>query len=245
MVSGATAGEAGRQNMLNLRLHEAGRDSQTDGGTSKMTSLVTFGCKLSWLSTSCALKWSQTSLCGFCVKIIGVFYATLQCSYARVHWPGMSSELIMASLMSTEWDFDTYKMCVKLCLLKVFKCIIVSNVSRNDTWADLDEPIVLDEDGVTGQVAVDDGRVTGVEITAEEEKENPHKSLLVKTTWLRLLQRASRMEHWWKEETYLRADRICVHHLFKACETKHLIRRATSWILLLRSIVCFTECDLT
>lgn len=77
--------------------------------------------------------------------------------------------------MSTEWDFDTYKMCVKLCLLKVFKCIIVSNVSRNDTWADLDEPIVLDEDGVTGQVAVDDGRVTGVEITAEEEKENPHK----------------------------------------------------------------------
>lgn len=34
---------------------------------------------------------------------------------------------------------------------------------------------MLDEDGVTGQVAVDDGRVAGVEITAEEEKGNPHK----------------------------------------------------------------------
>lgn len=55
-----------------------------------------------------------------------------------------------------------------------FKCI-VSNFSGNDTWADLDEPVVLDEDGVTGQVAMDDGRVTGVEITAEEEQENPHK----------------------------------------------------------------------
>lgn len=166
MVSGATAGEAGRQNMLNLRLHEAGRDSQTDGGTSKMTFLVTFGCKLSWLSTSCALKWSQTILCGFCVKTVVVFYATLQRAFASIHWPGM---------MSSEWDFDMYKMCVKLCLLKVFKCIIVSDVSGNDTWADLDEPIVLDEDGVTSQVAVDDGRVTGVEITAEEEKEPPHK----------------------------------------------------------------------
>lgn len=29
---------------------------------------------------------------------------------------------------------------------------------------------MLDEDGVTGQVAVDDGRVTRVEITAEEVK---------------------------------------------------------------------------
>lgn len=81
----------------------------------------------------------------------------------------------MTSLISSEWDFDMYKMCVKLCLLKVFKSIIVSNVSGNDTWADLDEPVVLDEDGVTGQVAVDDGRVTGVEITAEGEKETPRK----------------------------------------------------------------------
>lgn len=38
------------------------------------------------------------------------------------------------------------------------------------TWSDLDEPVVLDEDCVTGQVAMDDGRVTRVEITAQQQK---------------------------------------------------------------------------
>lgn len=35
------------------------------------------------------------------------------------------------------------------------------------TWADLDETVVLDENGVTGEVAVDDGRLAGVQVTAE------------------------------------------------------------------------------
>lgn len=32
------------------------------------------------------------------------------------------------------------------------------------TRANLDESVVLDEDGVTGQVPMDDGRVTGVQV---------------------------------------------------------------------------------
>lgn len=36
------------------------------------------------------------------------------------------------------------------------------------TWANLDEAIVLDEDGVTGEVAMDDGRFTGVQVAGEK-----------------------------------------------------------------------------
>lgn len=38
------------------------------------------------------------------------------------------------------------------------------------TWADFDQPVVLDEDGVTGQVAMDDGGITGVEVAGDAEK---------------------------------------------------------------------------
>lgn len=47
---------------------------------------------------------------------------------------------------------------------------ILRNVGCLYTWSNLDEPVVLDEDGVTGQVAMDDRRVTWVEITAEKKK---------------------------------------------------------------------------
>lgn len=91
----------------------------------------------------------------------------------------MSSQLLTSSLISSEWDFDMNNMCncVKLFVLKVFKSISLlisassdTRHSENDTWTDLDESVVLDEDGVTGQVAMDDRRITWVEITAEEEK---------------------------------------------------------------------------
>lgn len=36
------------------------------------------------------------------------------------------------------------------------------------TWANLNETVVLDENGVTGEVAMDDGRLTGVQVTAEK-----------------------------------------------------------------------------
>lgn len=36
------------------------------------------------------------------------------------------------------------------------------------TWANLNETVVLDEDGVTGEVAMDDGRLTGVQVTVTE-----------------------------------------------------------------------------
>ncbi len=36
------------------------------------------------------------------------------------------------------------------------------------TWANLDEAVVLDEDGVTGQVAVDDGRFAGVQVAGDK-----------------------------------------------------------------------------
>lgn len=39
------------------------------------------------------------------------------------------------------------------------------------TWADLDEAVVLDEDGVAGQVSMYDWRVTGVQIAGEKKGE--------------------------------------------------------------------------
>lgn len=45
------------------------------------------------------------------------------------------------------------------------KCSIVHQTVA--TWADLDEAVVLNEDGVTGEVAMDDGRFAGVQVAAE------------------------------------------------------------------------------
>lgn len=39
--------------------------------------------------------------------------------------------------------------------------------SVEPTWANFDEAIVLDEDGVTGEVAMNDGRFTWVQVTGE------------------------------------------------------------------------------
>jgi hypothetical protein len=38
------------------------------------------------------------------------------------------------------------------------------------TWANLDEAVVLDEDGVAGQVAMDNGRFAGVKVAADGER---------------------------------------------------------------------------
>lgn len=50
--------------------------------------------------------------------------------------------------------------------MKLFVYLFILN-----TRSDLDEAIVLDEDGVTGQVAMDDGGITWVEITAGQQQQ--------------------------------------------------------------------------
>lgn len=80
------------------------------------------------------------------------------------------------------------------------------------TWSDLDEPVVLNEDGVTGQVAMDDGWATWVEITGWHPKETNTDIVLRRSFAVRHLIKS-------ESETNLRADRICVHHLFQACKT--------------------------
>lgn len=67
---------------------------------------------------------------------------------------------------------------------------------------------MLDEDGVAGQVAVDDGGVAGVEVTAEGREVRQRTPTLSPSP--------SPGRRSWTEDTHLRADRICVHHLFKA-----------------------------
>lgn len=78
--------------------------------------------------------------------------------------------------------------------------------SWGQTWANLDEAVVLNEDGVTRQVAVDDRRVARVQVTAG--KQRPSR---------RLMQTLSQFESSMiVQQKYLRAERICVHHLFQA-----------------------------
>lgn len=68
---------------------------------------------------------------------------------------------------------------------------------------------MLNKDSITCEVAMNDGRVTGMEITTKKITEGKctykHEGYIyvnVDTV-----------------QTDLRADRICVHHLFQACVT--------------------------
>lgn len=62
---------------------------------------------------------------------------------------------------------------------------------------------MLDEDGITGEVAMDDGGLTGV------EEAGGHRAALSTLPYAARSRTA-------RQRTYLRADRICVHQRFQA-----------------------------
>lgn len=94
------------------------------------------------------------------------------------------------------------------------------------TWSNLNKPIVLNEDSVTGQVAMNDGRVARVQITVERKIKWICRLIQIWLFFFPLKKNIFFKERQtlWNDEdkTHLRADRIWVHHLFQACATTYL-----------------------
>lgn len=80
-----------------------------------------------------------------------------------------------------------------------------------------------------------EGHMSGENWSTEKKTSTHMKTNLIRKGLFLCLMHISvskpykRLHNVWKGETNLRADRICVHHLFQACGTKHLIRALTSW----------------
>lgn len=68
---------------------------------------------------------------------------------------------------------------------------------------------MLNEDGVAGEVAMDDGRFTGVQVAGEAKTSAQSTFSCIKSHFLGF-KRCFLFNH-------LRADRICVHQRFQAC----------------------------
>ena len=124
----------------------------------------------------------------------------------------------------------------------------IENKKGNDfrdwpfTWADLDEAIVLNEDGVTGQVAMNDGgghmsagswRQRGIwlikmppklwRLVAFEMLASVTLSRIDFWNWMLLSNRADYLQSRREpvSQAYLRADSICVHQRFQACRRRN------------------------